>query len=48
VFEPFQEGRGSSSTMPQKRNPISSVYITALTSVVRQRSSHGGGAATDR
>src|SRR5262252_1575822 len=36
VFEPFHEGRGSSSTMPQKRNPISSVYITALTSVVRQ------------
>src|ERR1700735_5507073 len=36
--EPFHEGRGSSSTMPQKRNPISSVYITALTSVVRQQS----------
>src|ERR1700761_5808 len=36
VYEPFAEGRGSSSTMPQKRNPISSVYITALTSVVRQ------------
>ena len=29
VFEPFHEGRGSSSTMPQKRNPISCVYITA-------------------
>jgi 3-carboxy-cis,cis-muconate cycloisomerase len=37
VFEPFYEGRGSSSTMPQKRNPISSVYITALTSLVRQQ-----------
>ena len=36
VFEPFHEGRGSSSTMPQKRNPISSVYITALSSLVRQ------------
>src|SRR6266403_3917752 len=36
VYEPFHEGRGSSSTMPQKRNPISSVYITALVSVVRQ------------
>ena len=36
VYEPFHEGRGSSSTMPQKRNPISSVYITALTSLVRQ------------
>ena len=38
VYEPFHEGRGSSSTMPQKRNPISSVYITALTSTVRQQS----------
>ena len=37
VFEPFHSGRGSSSTMPQKRNPISSVYITALNSVVRQQ-----------
>jgi len=36
VFEPFAEGRGSSSTMPQKRNPISSVYITAAVSIVRQ------------
>ena len=29
-------GRGASSTMPQKRNPISCVYITACASVVRQ------------
>ncbi len=36
VYEPFHEGRGSSSTMPQKRNPISSVYITAQTGIVRQ------------
>src|SRR5215467_7298492 len=36
VYEPFHAGRGSSSTMPQKRNPISSVYITATTSLVRQ------------
>ena len=36
VYEPFAEGRGSSSTMPQKRNPISSVYIHACVSVVRQ------------
>jgi 3-carboxy-cis,cis-muconate cycloisomerase len=36
VYEPFFEGRGSSSTMPQKRNPISSVYITATNSLVRQ------------
>jgi len=37
IFEPFHSGRGSSSTMPQKRNPIASVYITALNSVVRQQ-----------
>jgi len=36
VFEPFAHGRGSSSTMPQKRNPISSCYIHAAISVVRQ------------
>src|SRR5580704_17301509 len=36
VYEPFHEGRGSSSTMPQKRKPISSVYITATTALVRQ------------
>ena len=36
VFEPFAEGRGSSSTMPQKRNPISSNYIHACVSMVRQ------------
>ncbi|HUB94718.1 MAG TPA: 3-carboxy-cis,cis-muconate cycloisomerase, partial [Stellaceae bacterium] len=36
VYEPFAEGRGSSSTMPQKRNPISSNYITACVAMVRQ------------
>lgn len=36
VYEPFAHGRGSSSTMPQKRNPISSCYIHANVSVVRQ------------
>ena len=36
VYEPFAEGRGSSSTMPQKRNPISSNYIHACVSMVRQ------------
>jgi 3-carboxy-cis,cis-muconate cycloisomerase len=36
VAEPFAPGRGSSSTMPQKRNPISSCYIHAAISVVRQ------------
>jgi 3-carboxy-cis,cis-muconate cycloisomerase len=38
VYEPFHQGRGSSSTMPQKRNPISSVYITAQTAMVKQLS----------
>jgi 3-carboxy-cis,cis-muconate cycloisomerase len=36
VYEPFAHGRGSSSTMPQKRNPISSCYIHAAAGVVRQ------------
>lgn len=36
VSEPFAHGRGSSSTMPQKRNPISCNFILACTSIVRQ------------
>lgn len=36
VFEPFVPGRGSSSTMPQKRNPISCEMIVALAKAVRQ------------
>jgi 3-carboxy-cis,cis-muconate cycloisomerase len=36
VFEPYAPGRGSSSTMPQKRNPISCLYIHANVSVARQ------------
>jgi 3-carboxy-cis,cis-muconate cycloisomerase len=36
VSEAGKEGRGGSSTMPQKRNPISSVYITTQAAVVRQ------------
>jgi 3-carboxy-cis,cis-muconate cycloisomerase len=36
VSEPAAPGRGSSSTMPQKRNPVSCVYIHACASVVRQ------------
>src|SRR3954463_2850063 len=36
VYEPYAHGRGSTSTMPQKRNPISSCYIHAAISVVRQ------------
>jgi 3-carboxy-cis,cis-muconate cycloisomerase len=38
VSEPFKPHRGSSSTMPQKRNPISCAYITAMSSTVRQLS----------
>jgi 3-carboxy-cis,cis-muconate cycloisomerase len=37
AFEPYQEGRGSSSTMPQKRNPIACEFILALAKVVRQQ-----------
>ena len=36
VFEPFVPGRGSSSTMPQKRNPISCELIIAAAKAVRQ------------
>ena len=39
AFEPFQAGRGSSSTMPQKRNPVSSNFIHAGAALVRQMSS---------
>ena len=35
--EPFAQGRGSSSTMPQKRNPISCESILAAAKVVRQQ-----------
>ncbi len=36
AFEPFMQGRGSSSTMPQKRNPISSELMAAAARSVRQ------------
>ncbi len=36
AFEPFVTGRGGSSTMPQKRNPISCELIIALAKAVRQ------------
>ncbi len=36
VFEPYAKDRGSSSTMPQKRNPISCNYIHASVAMVRQ------------
>src|SRR4029078_6522467 len=37
AFEPFVQGRGASSTMPQKRNPIACELILALAKVVRQQ-----------
>ena len=36
LFEPFVKGRGASSTMPQKRNPISSELMLAGSKAVRQ------------
>lgn len=36
AFEPFVTGRGASSTMPQKRNPISCELLVALAKSVRQ------------
>ncbi|ETN42639.1 3-carboxy-cis,cis-muconate cycloisomerase [Cyphellophora europaea CBS 101466] len=38
VSEPYVPHRGSSSTMPQKRNPISCAYVTAMNATVRQLS----------
>jgi len=34
--EPMAAGRGSSSTMPQKRNPVACNFIVACASIVRQ------------
>ena len=36
LYEPFVTGRGASSTMPQKRNPISSELMLAAAKAVRQ------------
>ena len=36
VAEPYAAGRGASSTMAQKRNPVASVYIEACATVVSQ------------
>ncbi|UFX44867.1 3-carboxy-cis,cis-muconate cycloisomerase [Bradyrhizobium sp. 41S5] len=36
VYEPFVKGRGASSTMPQKRNPISSELMLTASKAVRQ------------
>ena len=37
VLEPFVPGRGASSTMPQKRNPISSEMMVAAAKIVREQ-----------
>lgn len=37
AFEPFVKGRGASSTMPQKRNPISCELIWNASKMVRQQ-----------
>ena len=37
AFEPFESHRGASSTMPQKRNPISSEVMLANSKIVRQQ-----------
>lgn len=37
AFEAFAPGRGSSSTMPQKRNPVACNFILACASGVRQQ-----------
>jgi len=39
VLEPFVQGRGASSTMPQKRNPISSEMMLASAKIVREQHS---------
>jgi len=36
AYEPFVKGRGASSTMPQKRNPISCELMLAASKAVRQ------------
>lgn len=36
AFEPFESGRGSSSTMPHKRNPVSCNYVIACAAGVRR------------
>lgn len=39
VLEPYQPGRGASSTMPQKRNPIGSEVMLAAAKIVREQHS---------
>ena len=37
VFEPFKHGRGASSTMPQKRNPVSSELMVIAAKAMQQQ-----------
>lgn len=39
ALEPFQPGRGASSTMPQKRNPIGAEMMLASAKIVREQHS---------
>lgn len=39
VLEPFVPGRGASSTMPQKRNPIAAELMVAAAKIVREQHS---------
>ncbi|HUQ55580.1 adenylosuccinate lyase family protein [Lentzea sp.] len=39
LAEPFAPGRGASSTMPQKRNPISSELVVAAAKLLRDKAS---------
>ncbi|SMC96346.1 3-carboxy-cis,cis-muconate cycloisomerase [Lentzea albidocapillata] len=39
LAEPFEPGRGASSTMPQKRNPISSELLVAAAKLLRDKAS---------
>jgi len=39
ALEPYQPGRGASSTMPQKRNPIGSELMLAAAKIVREQHS---------
>ena len=37
VFEPYAPGRGSSSTMPQKRNPVACDFVVACAALARHQ-----------
>lgn len=37
VFEPYAPGRGSSSTMPQKRNPVACDFVAACAALARHQ-----------